>query len=115
MLSLFKRIANRYHYTLASIKNRYPCRIIKISNELDFKKTAIITYQAVTKFNLKQDTVVNILDDPKLIEKFHTTDGVKLGFVAFGEILLREGITIEESRCLYKNIAEKMFREIKEQ
>lgn len=84
MLKIIKNMVNKYHYSVASIKNRYPCKIINVKDIDSFSKESIITYQAVTKLNVRKSTVKIILDDPGLLEKFHPTDAVKLGFIAFG-------------------------------
>lgn len=112
MLKFMKKMVNRYHYSIASIKNRYPCKIIKIKDICDLSKSPSITYQAVTKLNICKKTVKEILDDPVLVEKFHPTDAVKFGFIAFGDILLNEGSTIEESRVIFKKIAKEMFSDL---
>ena len=103
------KIANRYHYTMESIRNRYPCKIISVENLSDFSKKSIIRYQAAVKLNVCSSPVKNILDDPLLIEKFHPTDGVRLGFLSFGELILKDGISIEEAKELYLKLISKMF------
>lgn len=114
MLNIIKRIVNQYHYSIASIKNRYPCKIIDIKDVCNFSKETIITYQAVTKLNVRKCSPKKILDDPILLEKFHPTDGVKLGFIAFGEILLKENISMDEARLLFNKIAKNMFENLQE-
>ncbi len=112
MAGLFKKLINRYHYSLESIKNRYPCKIIDVKNLDDFSALTEIKYLAATKINIRTATAQSILDDPLLVEKFHPTDGVKLGFLACGEILLKEDISLEEARKLYLVITNHMFQDI---
>lgn len=111
MAGLFKKIINQYHYSMASIKNRYPCKIINVKNINDFNKRTDVQFIAASKVNIRTATPQDILDDSLLIEKFHPTDGVKLGFLACGEILLREAISLEEARELYLKIINHMFQD----
>src|SRR3990167_10607087 len=106
MRKFLSGLVNRYHYSIESIKNRYPCKIIAV---LDTGKTAKIKYQAVTKINIRTSTAKDILNDPLLVEKFHPTDGVKLGFLACGEILLGDCVTIDEAREMFQKIIHKML------
>ena len=94
---------------MESIKNRYPCKIIDTVNLCDFSQETKITFLAATKTNIRTCSVKNIIDDPLLVEKFHPTEAVKLGFIAFSEIILKEGISIEEARDLYSKIIRSMF------
>ena len=109
MQKMFSGIINRYHYTIASIKNRYPCKIIAISDLDSHDKTAKIRYRAVTKINVRTSTAKDILDDPLLVEKFHPTDGVKLGFLACGEILLKNCLTLDEAKEKFQQIINEML------
>ncbi len=111
MTGLFNKLINRYHYSIESIKNRYPCKVIDIKKSNDFSTPTEIKYLAATKINIRTATAQAILDDPLLVEKFHPTDGVKLGFLACGEILLKENISLEEARRLYKVITNQMFQD----
>lgn len=113
MSSFVRKLINKYHYSLESIKNRYPCKIIKLKELSDLQKPSEITYIAATKFNIHTTTAQTILEDPLLVEKFHPTDGVKLGFLACGEILLKETTSIDEVKKLYKKIIEHMFQDLK--
>lgn len=106
---MFQRMINKYHYAIESIKNRYPCKIVSVKNIDNFNKPAEIQYVAATKINVRISTAKDILEDPLLVEKFHPTDGVKLGFLACGEILLREGLSKADARILYLQILESMF------
>lgn len=97
---------------MESIKNRYPCKIINIKNLNDFSTPTEVQFLAATKINIRTSTTQAILDDPLMVEKFHPTDGVKLGFLACGEILLKENISLEEARRLYLKITHHMFQEV---
>ena len=109
MKKIISGIKDRYYYAIESIKNRYPCKIIAISNIAHHDKPAEIKYQAVTKINVRSSTAKEILNDPLLVEKFHPTDGVKLGFLACGEILLKECATIEDARNKFQLIMHRML------
>ena len=109
MKNFIERLKNKFYYSTESIKNRYPCKIIKIKDHFNPKKTTKVTYQAVTRFNLRESRVDDILDDPMIIEKFHPTDGVKLGFLAAGEILFKSSKSIEEIKQDYEKIILNMF------
>lgn len=111
MEKFIQKIKNRFYYSIESIKNRYPCKIIKIKLSNNLKDNSIITYQAVTKLNVREATAKDILDDPLLIEKFHPTDCVKLSFLAAGEILLNKSKNIEEAKEIYKHIILEMFKD----
>ena len=109
MKKIISTITNRYHYARESIKNRYPCKIITVEYPVGHDKFAKIQYQAATKINIRTSTSKEILDDPLLVEKFHPTDGVKLGFLACGEILLNDCTTIAEARERFQLIMHKML------
>lgn len=112
MRALFKRIINTYHYKLESIKNRYPCKIIDVINIDSTTEETLIKYIAASKINIRESTAKEILDDPLLIEKFHPTDGVKLGFIAFGQTILNNNDSLDESRKNYKKIARNLFNDL---
>ena len=109
MKNIFSGLINRYHYTVESIKNRYPCKIIAVSHGEGQDKPAKIKYQAATKINIRISTAKDILDDPLLVEKFHPTDGVKLGFLACGEILLKDCATVDEAKERFQKIIQQML------
>ncbi len=44
-----------------------------------YNKKASVLYQAVTRINIRESSVTELLNDPLLIEKFHPTDGINLG------------------------------------
>lgn len=111
MADLLKKLINKFHYSIESIKNRYPCKIIDVLNLYDFSKPSEIRFLAATKINIRTSETKAILEDPLLIEKFHPTDGVKLGFLACGEILLSDNISLDEARALYMQIITNMFQE----
>ena len=67
---------------------------------------------AATKINIRTTTIQDLLADSLLVEKFHPTDGVKLGFLACGEILLKKDISLEEARSQYSKIINNMFQDI---
>lgn len=112
MPKFINNIKNRFHYTLESIKNRYPCQIIKVKNIENLDETPIITYRAVTKYNIRKCTTKDIIEDSLLLEKFHPTDGVRLSFLAAGEILLKNVNSLDEAKELYKKIISEMFKDL---
>ena len=112
MAGLFKKLINRYHYSIESIKNRYPCKIINIKNIDDFTKPILLQFIAASKVNIRTSTAEDILNDPLLIEKFHPTDGVKLGFLACGEIFFKNNKSLDESKEFFLKIVSHMFEDI---
>ena len=94
---------------MESIKNRYPCKIIAVTDAKVYDKIAKVKYQAATKINIRISPVKDILDDPLLVEKFHPTDGVKLGFLACGELLLKDCSSIDEAKEKFQKIIHQML------
>lgn len=113
MKQLIQKIINQYHYSIESVKNRYPCKIIFIKLFKNFEKAAEIKYIAATKTNIRTSKIQDILNDPLLVEKFHPTDGVKLGFLSVGEIIFKDDLTIDELRKLYLKIIQNMFEDLR--
>lgn len=109
MKNIFSGLINRYYYTIESIKNRYPCKIIDVTDAASYDKIAKVKFQAATKINIRISTAEEILDDPLLVEKFHPTDGVKLGFLACGELLLKDCSTLEEAKEKFQKIINQML------
>jgi hypothetical protein len=109
---VIERIKNYFYYMGDSIKNRYPCRIVKIKGHLTWMENTSITYQAGSKFNLRELRIDEILEDQMIVEKFHPTDCVKLGFLSASEILLKNEKTIHEIRRDYEKIARNMFKNV---
>lgn len=112
MTSLLRKVKNKFTYSVESIKNRYPCKLIKIKNHTDFDRKTLVTYQAVTRVNLRELTLEEILNDPMIIEKFHPTDAVKIGFMSAAEIFLKNDKSITEIRQDYQKIATNMFKNL---
>lgn len=111
MYQLCERIKNTYYYAIESVRNRYPCKIIKVTFA-DEMTPAKIKYMAASKINIRETTTNDILDDPLLVEKFHPTDGVKLGFLAFGEIILNQNNSIEYAKEHFNEIAKILFKDV---
>lgn len=112
MMNILGKVKNKLIYSLESIKNRYPCKLIKVKNHTDFNQKTLVTYQAVTRFNLRELTLEEILSDPMVIEKFHPTDAVKIGFLSAAEILLKNDKTIDQIKKDYEEIAANMFKDL---
>ncbi len=112
MPNFISNIKDRFYYSLESIKNRYPCKIIKIKNVGSLRETPSVTYRAVTKYNIRECSAKDIIDDPLLLEKFHPTDCIKLSFLAAGEILLKKTNSLDEAMDLYKKIISEMFKDL---
>lgn len=111
MKKIAEKLKNKFHYTIESIRNRYPCKLIKIKNFDDPNKKTLVTYQAVGRFNVRESTLENILNDPMIIEKFHPTDAVKIGFLSAGEILLKGNRNREEIQRDCELIISNMFND----
>ena len=109
MKRILKNLKLKYDYFSESIKNRYPCKIISIENKNDFNKPCVVTFRYVTRLNIRKSTLQQMLDDSMLIEKFHPTDCIKLGFLAASEILVNEK-TDTKIKKIYIEILEKMFK-----
>lgn len=113
-MSILEKVKNRIIYSFESVKNRYPCRIIKIKNLVNFDTKTLVTYQAVTRFNLRELTLETILNNSMIVEKFHPTDAVKLGFLSAAEILLKNDKTLDEIKLDYQKVALGMFKDLDE-
>src|SRR3990167_7040977 len=98
MKKMVEKLKNKFYYSIDSIRNRYPCKLIKIKNHYDINKKTMITYQAVNRLNVRESTLENILNDAMIIEKFHPTEAVKIGFLSAGGILFKKGKSFLESR-----------------
>ena len=112
MKNVVEKLKNKFCYSIESIKNRYPCKLIKVKNHDIFDKKTIVTYQAVSRFNLREATLENILNDPMIVEKFHPTEAVKLGFLSAGEILLKNDKSPEAIKNDYLKIIASMFKNL---
>ncbi len=112
MTSLLRKVKNKFTYSVESIRNRYPCKLIKIKNHTDFDRKTLVTYRAVTRFNLRELTLEEILNDQMIVEKLHPTDAVKLGFLSAAEIFLKNDKSITEIKQDYQKIATNMFKDL---
>ena len=106
---MINNLSNKICYKLESIKNRYPCKIIKIKNCFQEKSKTSIIFQAVNRFNLRDMKLEEILNDPLLVEKFHPTDCIKMGFLAAGEILNSDNHSNTQAKQEFRSIFKKMF------
>lgn len=75
-----KKIKDKIHYALQSVRNRYPCKIVNIKNYDTTSKESVVVFQSVKAFNISTLTLRSLMEDPLLLEKFHPSDAVKLGF-----------------------------------
>lgn len=114
MRRILSKITGRVYYSLASIKNRYPCRLVKIDQNISSNQNSQVTYQAINKINIRTEDIQEIISDAVLLEKFHPTDCVKMGFISCGDILFNNCSDIEELKALYKKIAKEMLSNIQE-
>ena len=73
MKHIINHIRNRLSYSFESVKNRYPCRIIKIENADNLTRNTTVTFRAVTKINIRTINIKELIKDSVLIEKFHPT------------------------------------------
>jgi len=104
-------LKNRLYYKHANMRNRYPCKIIKIKNHDNFTNKTCITFQAVNKLNIISESIDSILDDPLLVEKFHPNDAIKLGLLAMGQIAFDKCETLGEAQERFLTIVTHMFDE----
>lgn len=97
--------ATSYHYL--SIKNRYPCRVV--GERVDPKnRGTVVIYKVLPKKEEFEINLRDLLDQPLLIEKFHPTEAIRLGFMAFGDLFFNQ--TKEKAFTEYQNIIEKMSK-----
>ena len=115
MKHIINHIRNRLSYSFESVKNRYPCRIIKIENADNLTRNTTVTFRAVTKINIRTINIKELIKDSVLIEKFHPTECIKLGVAALGDILLKNNSTsVEEIINQYKTISRNLFGQMEE-
>ena len=72
MRKLVEKFNNKICCSVESIKNRYPCKIIKAKCHDNLSKASVITYQAVSRLNLRESSVENLLSDPMIVEKLQS-------------------------------------------
>lgn len=77
-------------YAIESIKNRYPCQVIDIKQQNKISNSIIRYCVLGKKENAHNIPVRELLDDKKLLEKFHPSDALLIGFICFGDIILSE-------------------------
>ena len=111
MKNLFNSMRNKIYYSMESIKNRYPCKLLKITVGQEEKPDITISFRAATKFDIRESKLKPLLDDGMLVEKFHPTDGVKLGFLSAGEIILNKAESIEDARKIFIDISQNMLNQ----
>jgi hypothetical protein len=70
-----------------------------------------VRFHAVSKLHVRDVEIDSLLNDQELIEKFHPTDGVKLGFLSAVEILKTQ-TSIEDAEKLFQKITQQMFDNI---
>ncbi|HSW68655.1 MAG TPA: hypothetical protein VLI69_00675 [Gammaproteobacteria bacterium] len=78
-------INSLYYFKSILAKNVYPCRLI--GEKIDSQET-IILYKIRGQQNNSEILLQQLLNNKKLIEKFHSADAVKLGIIAFKDIIL---------------------------
>jgi hypothetical protein len=65
MLNVINKFRNSYYYAVESIKNRYPCKIVKVKNLNNSKSKINIIYQAVTRLNINEISLEELISDPR--------------------------------------------------
>ncbi len=95
--------ATFYHFS--SIKNRYPCRVTAERIDSTTQET-IVVYRVSPRKDEFEIKLKSLLDQPLLIEKFHPTEAIRLGFMAFGEIFFNQ--PKETAYQQYQDIVKKM-------
>ena len=111
MKGILNKLKQRSIYSIESIKNRYPCRIIDIKYIDDTSRHAEVTYSCATRLNVRTSTIEDLLDDKVLIEKFHPSDCIKLGFISAGEILVKN-TEREKRQSQFFHIARQMIEKV---
>lgn len=109
MRNLAENLKNKIYYSLASIKNRYPCKIVKIKNSGIHEKHTQIAYQIVNKLNLREIELQELVNDPLLVEKFHPTECIKIGFLCATDILNQNSSNLEEVKLKFEEILGRLF------
>ena len=110
MRKLFEKSKLKFQYSIESVRNRYPCKIVSFHHITDESKPCKVTYRYVTRLNLRTSTFKDLLDDKLLIEKFHPTECIKLGFISAGEILFKYSSKNDVQKQFY-GIIEKMIND----
>ena len=67
-------------YFLSTMKNRYPCKILKIRHNKE--NSFSILFKAGGKFSTIEMEVSKLIEDSALIEKFHPFESMQLGFLS---------------------------------
>ena len=101
LLEKISHVKAATEYRFMSMRNRYPCKIVGEKFDETTHKTTVM-YKVLTKKEEFEIGLEDLLDNQSLLEKFHPTQTVKLGFMAFGEIFFNEP----------KEIAYKKYRDI---
>lgn len=92
-------------YQCLSIKNRYPCRVVGERIHSDTQETVVI-YKITPRKEEFEISLKELLNQPLLIEKFHPTEALRLGFMAFGEIFFNQ--PKDAAYAKYQDIIKKM-------
>ena len=80
MINKLKNQINKLYYTVASFRNRYPCKIVEIKH-YNLERQPIVKYQTLSRFHLYEATLREISMDKALLEKFHPQDTWKIGYL----------------------------------
>ena len=67
-------------YFLSTMKNRYPCKILKITPNKG--NSFSILFKAGGKFSTIEMDVSKLIEDSSLVEKFHPFESMQLGFLS---------------------------------
>ena len=102
-------MATPYHFL--SIKNRYPCRITAERIDPLTQETNVV-YRVSPRRDEFEIKLKSLLDQPLLIEKFHPTETIRLGFMAFGDIFFNQ--SKEDAHKQYQHIIQKMNQSMSE-
>ena len=101
---------NSFYYYTAARANRYPCKLVGEKLTDDAKTTHII-YRIVGKKGIHEISIPDLLDDEKLLARFHPTEAVKFGAIAVGDVLFN--IPEEEKIKKIKMMKRKMLSSTK--
>lgn len=104
--SFFDKLIGFIQYHLASLRNYYPCKLVG-EKQTKEKCNTVILYRMLGKRDVHEILIQDLLATPELVAKFHPTEAVKLGSIAMGDLLLKEGTDMRKE--VFDEIREKML------
>ncbi|NNM59198.1 MAG: hypothetical protein HKM04_05225 [Legionellales bacterium] len=86
----YNGLVNFIHYQMENRKNQYQCQLIGEKINASDKVNTVLIFRMMGKRDIHEIPVDKLLEDKTLVEKFCPTDGVKIGIIAMGDMLLNE-------------------------